>query len=312
MNVLVTGGAGFIGSHLVDRLLNDNNKVTVISGHSDKIIVIDDFSHGKYVNLHNDPRLTVIDTNILGNIGHLFKGIDVVFHLAALTRPQWSIKYPFETTEINVGGTVKILEHCRDNNVKRIVFMSSSNLYGDQEIYPTPEDVTPNPMNTYALSKWVGEEYCKLFNKLYGLEWNACRPFNAYGTRMPLTGIYTSAVASFIDCIKNNSPIEIWGTGEQRRDFIYIDDIIDQLIMMATSKVSGEAFNCGSGTNNSINEIYNCISQITGKQVEIKRSPAQFEPKSTLANITKAEKLLGWKPKVNLQEGLRRTIGGSK
>lgn len=311
-NILITGGSGFIGSHLVDRLLADDNNVTVVDGHNTRITVIDNFSQGKYKNLpKDDPRLRVFDADILSeDLGQLFIGIDVVFHLAALTRPQWSILHPFETNRINVDGTVRILEHARDHNVKRFVFMSSSNLYGEVDQYPTPEFITPNPMNTYALSKQVGEQYCKLFEKLYGLEWNACRPFNAYGTRMPLTGVYTSAVATFIDVLKNDKPLQMFGDGEQRRDFIYIDDIIDQLLLMATSEVHGQAFNCGSGTNTSINEVLAIITRLIGKDVEPERTPAQFEPSQTLADISKAEKLLGWKPKISLEEGLRRTING--
>lgn len=310
MNYLVTGGAGFIGSHLVDRLLSDDNNVTVIDGHETTITVVDNFGAGKYSNLPKDPRLTVYNNNILGDIKDLFKGIDIVFHLAALTRPQWSILHPFETNEVNVAGTIRVLEHCRDNKVKRIVFMSSSNLYGEVAQYPTPEDVKPNPMNTYALSKLMGEQYCKLFETLYGLEWNACRPFNAYGTRMPLTGIYTSAVATFINVLENDLPLEMFGSGEQRRDFVYVDDIIDQLLLMATSEIHGESFNCGSGTNTSINELLHIITQIMKKDIKPKRLDHQFEPSQTLADISKAENLLGWKPKIGIRQGLRRTIRG--
>ncbi len=310
-NILVTGGSGFIGSHLVDRLLAEDNKVTVIDGHSLRVTVIDNFSHGKYKNLPgHDPRLRVIDADILGrDISNLFREVDVVFHLAALTRPQWSILHPFETNQVNVDGTIRVLEHARDHKVKRVVFMSSSNLYGETDQYPTTEDAKPNPMNAYALSKQIGEQYCELFEKLYGLEWNACRPFNVYGPRMPITGIYTSAVATFIDVLKNDKPLQMFGSGEQRRDFVYIDDVIDQLLLMATSEAHGVAFNCGSGTNNSINEVLSTITRLMGKTVEPNRTPAQYEPSQTLADISRAERLLGWTPKISLEEGLRRTIG---
>lgn len=310
MNYLVTGGAGFIGSHLVDQLLKEDNKVTVVDGHNNKVTVIDNFSHGKYTNLpSNNSNLRVFDVDILGDIGNLFEGIDVVFHLAALTRPQWSILHVSETDQVNVHGTVKVLEHCRDNKVKRVVFMSSSNLYGEN-VYPTPEDAIPNPMNPYALQKFIGEQYCRLFEQLYGLEFNAIRPFNAYGTRMPLTGVYTSAVATFIDVLKNNLPLQMFGDGNQRRDFVYIEDIVDQMILMAHSTVHGEAFNCGSGTNTSINELLQIICNLIKKDIVPNRAPSQFEPTSTLADISKAERLLGWKPKISLEEGLRRTING--
>ncbi len=273
-----------------------------------EVVVID--RSLKYENLPKHPNLKTYHENILSNIGYLFKDIDIVVHMACLTRPQWSIKYPFETTEVNVLGTIKVLEYARDNGVKRVVFMSSSNVYGEQEKYPTSENDKPNPMNSYALSKLVGEQYCKLFEKLYGLEFNAIRPFNAYGSRMPISGIYTSAVATFIDVLKNNKPLTMIGDGTQRRDYVYVDDIIDQIMLMAHSKVHGEVFNCGSGTNTSVNELYGLICKIMGKRIEPKRIPKQFEPSQTLADISKAEKLLGWKPKIDLEEGLRRTING--
>lgn len=311
MNYLVTGGAGFIGSHLVDRLLSENNNVTVLDGHSMKITVIDNFREGKYENLHKDSRLTVYDADILGNIGHLFKNVDIVFHLAALTRPQWSIEHPFEANKVNVDGTLRILEHCRDNKIKRLVFMSSSNLYGDQETYPTREDATPNPMNPYALQKLIGEQYCTLFEKLYGLKSNYIRPFNVYGTRMPLTGVYTCAVAKFIDVIKKRLPLNITGTGQQARDFIYIDDLVDQLLLASTSKITGQAFNCGSGTNTPINTLMKMIADIMGEEIKPIHTPSVFEPNQTLADISKAKELLGWEPKISLEEGLRRTINGT-
>lgn len=296
MKYLITGGSGFIGSHLTDSLLGDGHEVIII----DRSI--------KYENITEHKNLTLVPSVISENVGHLFKGIDIVVHLAALTRPQWSIKYPIETNEINVTGTLKILIHARDNRVKRVVFLSTSNLYGDN-FYPTSESAIPNPMNAYALTKLVGEQYCELFYKLYGLEYNIIRPFNAYGTRMPITGIYTSAIATFINALKKDIPFKMFGDGHQRRDFIYIDDIIDQIRLMATSNVHGEIFNCGSGINYSINEILNLIRKIMNKEVEPQeRLDKQFEPSQTLADIDKAKRLLGWKPKISLEEGLRRTI----
>lgn len=307
MNYLVTGGAGFIGSHLVNRLLKDNNKVTVLDGHSDHVIVIDNFYEGKYSNLPLDPRLTVINSDILGDIGYLFKDIDVVFHMAALTRPQWSIKYPLESNKVNIDGTVRILEHCRDNKVNRLVFMSSSSMYGET-VYPTPEDVTPHPMCPYALTKSIGEQYCKLFEELYGLKWNAIRPFNVYGPRMNPKSFYSCAVAKFIDAIREGLPINITGDGTQARDLIYIDDVVDQMILMSKSKTTGEAFNCGSGANTSINDLLATIARLMGKEVIATHISPVVEPTQTLADITKASFLLDWQPKISLEEGLRRTI----
>lgn len=297
MNVLVTGGSGFIGSHLIDRLLTEGNTVTLV----DRSI--------KYYNLpEKHPNLKLYHYNIFENVAMLFTNIEVVYHLAALTRPQWSIKHPYEMTEINVMGTIKVLEYARDASVKRFVFISTSDIYGDVDIYPTPEDIKPNPLNSYALSKLVCEQYIELFSKLYDLEYNILRPFNIYGSRMPLSGIYTSAVAAFIHALKTDNPIKIYGTGKQTRDFLYIDDLIDMLVRVATSKVKNEAFNCGSGTYNSINEIADLIQKIMKKKAKIEILPAQFEKKQTLADINKPKKLLGWKPKVSLEEGLKKTI----
>lgn len=296
MKYLITGGSGFIGSHLVDRLLLEGHDVKII----DRNI--------KYQNLEHPEKVSLYHENILGNISDLFKDVDVVVHMAALTRPQWSIKFPIETNEVNVDGTVKVLKHCVDNEVKRFILLSTSAIYGDQDVYPTPENVELNPMNTYSLSKLAGEEYCKLFKKLYGLEWNAIRPFNAYGSRMPVSGIYTSAIATYINALKNDLPFKMFGDGNQRRDFIYIDDIVDQIMLMATSKVHGEVFNCGSGVNHSINDVLQIIRNIMGKQGSPERIAAQYEPSQTLADVSKAERLLGWKPKVSLEEGLKLTI----
>lgn len=301
MKFLLTGGSGFMGSHLVDRLLSEGHQVTII----DRSIKWENLTNLK--NIITDPNIRIYQENILGNIADLFKDIDIVIHMSALTRPQWSIKYPCETNEVNVDGTLKVLEHSRNNGVKRFIFFSTSNLYGDN-VYPTPETATPNPMNTYALSKLIGEQYCKMYENIYGLEFNAIRPFNAYGTRMPVSGIYTSAVATYINALKKNIPFVKFGDGNQRRDFIYIDDIVDQVMLMVDSKVHGEVFNCGFGKNYSINEMLNLVRKIMGKDSEFKELEKQFEPGQTLADISKAEKLLGWKPKIDLEEGLRRTI----
>lgn len=299
MKFFVTGFSGFIGSHLVDRLLFDGHTVIGI----DRSI--------KWENLKDqkNPNLKIYHENILGNIAYLFQGVDIVVHLAALTRPQWSIEHSFETNEVNVDGTLKILEYSRDAKVKRFVFLSTSSIYGEQPIYPTHEDRIPNPMNPYALSKLMGEQYCELFETLYGLEFNAIRPFNAYGPRMPVTGIYTSAVATYINALKKDIPFVKFGDGFQRRDFVYIDDVIDQIMLMATSKAHGEVFNCGFGKNYSINEMLELVRKLMGKRIEATQIQKQSEPSQTLADISKAKLVLGWKPKIDLEEGLRRTIG---
>jgi nucleoside-diphosphate-sugar epimerase len=318
MKYLVTGGAGFIGSHLVERLLQENNDVSVLDGHGNEVTVIDDFSEGKWANLPKSPNLHVYEASILGKIGHLFEDIDIVFHLAALTRPQWSILNPEDTNRVNVDGTLKILRYCEHYKIKRVVFVSSSSIYGQQDVFPTNEKAVLNPMSPYALTKSIGEQYAKLFEKLYGLEVNCIRPFNVYGTRQNPTGGYAAAVPKFIDTVnrlvnivKNGETPKITGDGRQARDFIYIDDLVDLLILASNSKVFGESFNAGSGKNISINDLYDKICDIIGKRVEPMHIAPVFEPGQTLADITKARELLGWEPKVSLDDGLRKTIEGT-
>ncbi len=298
MKIIITGFSGFVGSHLTEKLLKEGHEVIGI----DRSI--------KWENLIDpkNPKLKIYHENLESNISDLFKGVDLVFHLAALTRPQWSIEHVSETNQVNVDGTIRVLEYCRDNKVKRIIFMSSSNLYGEQGKEAILETAKPNPMNPYALQKLIGEQYCELFYKLYGLEYNIIRPFNIYGPRMPISGYYTCAVATFINKLRNNLPLEMFGDGEQRRDFVYIDDVIDQMIFMSLSTVHGQAFNCGSGINYSINELYEKIEHLMKKQIEPIRLPRQSDPSNTLAEIYKAKLLLKWRPKIGLDEGLRKTI----
>ena len=308
MKYLITGAAGFIGSHLVDTLLKRGADITILDGHGDQITVIDDLTEGKWSNLPNDPRLKVYEGSILGDCGILFEGIDVVFHLAALTRPQWSIVHPEETTHINVDGTVRILQHCKTYGVKRLVFVSSSSIYGEQTVFPTPETATPNPMSPYALSKLQGEEYCKMFERLYGIQANFIRPFNVYGTRQRPDNFYAAAVPKFIDLIRKGKTPQITGDGSQARDYIYVDDVVDLMIKASESKVFGEAFNAGSGKNISINDLCAQIADLMDSKILPEHIAPVIEPGKTLADISKAKKLLDWEPKVSLIEGLRRTI----
>lgn len=324
MKYLVTGGAGFIGSHLVERLLNEDANVTVLEsdsgrtakvkddGKGNQVIVIDDFSEGKWANLPIDPRLTVYKKSILDpDIGQFFEGVNTVFHLAALTRPQWSIVHPVETNQVNVEGTIKVLLNCRDKKVDKVVFVSSSSIYGDQETFPSDEKAEPHPMCPYALTKLIGEQYCKLFELLYGLKANYIRPFNVYGTRQNPKGVYAGAVPVFVDKISKGEVPHITGNGEQARDFIYIDDVTELMVMAAKSEVYGEAFNAGSGENVSINRLYDMVCKLMNKNIEPVHVPPVIEPGMTLADISKAKKLLGWQPRTSLNRGLKMTIEGT-
>ncbi len=299
--VIVTGGAGFIGSHLVDRLLNDGKKV----------IVIDNFDTGLRSNLTKHPNLKVVKADILGNIGRYFKGVNVVFHLAALTRPQWTIKHPVESNHVNVEGTLKVLMHCRDFKIKRVVFVSSSSLYGLQREIPTSEDCDAYPISPYALQKKIGEEYCQFFARMYDMKINCIRPFNVYGPRQSPYGGYAAAVPKFIDTLNKNKTPKITGNGKQSRDYIFVEDVVELMILASKLKVYGESFNAGSGKNISINKLYEIIAKLMGKKIKAIHVDPVIEPRLTLADISKARRLLSWEPKVSLEEGLKRTIEGT-
>ena len=298
MKTLVTGGAGFIGSHLVRKLL----------GKGDRVVVVDNMCVGKMDNLPIHKNLTVYNADILDDIEEYFKDVDVVYHLAALTRPQESIIDPEEYIEVNVLGTLQVLEFSKRQKVKRVVFVSTTGIYGEQEILPMQETATPNPMSPYTLTKLMGEQYCQLYNKMYGLEYNIVRPFNVYGPRQSPNGGYAAAIPTFIDTLNKKEVPYITGDGKQSRDFIYVGDVADQMILMSKSKVNGEAFNAGSGESTSINDIYAMVCELMGTNTLPNHVEAVFEPSQTLGAIDKAEFMLGWKPKVSLEEGLKLTI----
>jgi nucleoside-diphosphate-sugar epimerase len=299
MKILCTGGGGFIGSHLVDTLLFYGNKV----------VVIDNFSVGKRTNLPKHKDLTVIEGSILFDQEEHFKDIDIVFHLAAVTRPQESILDPILFEEVNVIGTLNVLNWCVKNKVKRFIFASSTALYGIQHNLPTPETAIPNPMSPYAVTKLTGEMYCELFYKLHGLEYNIVRPFNVYGSRQNPKGGYAAAVSKFIDNMIKGKKSEITGDGTQARDFIYVKDVAELFwILGCVTDTVNEVFNAGSEESTTINEIYDMISMIMGKNDIPNYIDPVYEPQQTMGNTSKAYLMCGWKAKTKLKDGLEETI----
>lgn len=299
MKYLVLGGAGFIGSHLVDFLLKDKNN---------EIIVIDDFSEGRLANLPKNPRLEVIRESILsGKIKKYFRNVDVVCHLAALTRPRWSIEYPVETNNVNVNGTLEVLKLCVDEKVGRIIYISSASTYGYQKQLLLKEDTKLNPMSPYAMTKLVGENYCRLFGDLYGLKYDIVRPFNVFGPRQSLYGEYSAAVPNFIYKLKVGETPFITGDGTQVRDFVYVKDVASLIASVTKWNGSSEIFNAGSGKATSINYLYKKICKLLNKDTSPKYVDRVIDPE-TKASIVKAKKLLNWKPKYSLEGGLRETI----
>lgn len=305
MKTLVTGGAGFIGSHLVDKLL--------AAGH--QVAVVDNLSTGKYDNIvHNESKSNFVfyKKDITEDLSEVFvvERPEVVFHLAALPRVQRSIDEPRETHHVNINGTFNMLQLARHFKVKRFVFASSSSVYGDQDELPLHEGMKVNPMSPYALQKYVGEHYCRQFNMIYGLKTVALRFFNVYGSRLDPEGGYACLVPKFIRLFKNGEQPTINGTGEQTRDFTFIDDVIEAIKKAGLSKeeeMVGEVINIGAHRNMSVNEITNAIKKLVKSDLNPIYGPAVIEPKDTYANINKAKKLLDWEPKIGVDEGLRRT-----
>lgn len=305
MKYLVTGGAGFIGSHLVDRLLRDGAKV----------VVLDNFATGKRENLKQhtgNKNLTVYSKDIAGDIKGILKKerLDVIFHLAAIPRVQFSLKYPGLTHHANINGTFNLLQLSKDFGVKRLIFASSSSIYGDQVKLPLIEDMTPKPISPYALHKLVGEYYCRLFYKLHQMETLSLRLFNVFGPRQNPGGDYSNLIPRFIYTLRKNMSPTINGSGKQSRDFTYVDDVVDAFIFASKIKnniCSGEIINIGGGKNISVNQVVENIINLVDTKAKPKNGPAVVEPKHTLADISKAKRLLGWTPKTKFSEGLRLT-----
>jgi len=304
MKYLVTGGAGFIGSHVVDRLLKE--------GHS--VIVLDNFSSGKEENLAEHDNLLVYKKSVCDNLNELFEKhkFDAVFHLAAIPEVQLSIDKPKETHEVNVNGTLNLLEACRKHCVNRFIFSSSTAVYGEQESIPHVETMKPNPLCPYALHKLIGEYYCKLYSSLFEMETISLRYFNVFGARQSPEGAYAGVIPKFFDMLKNDKTPVIFGDGEQTRDFIYVSDVVEaNMLSLKTENKEcfGNYFNIGSGSSISVNETTKIILKLTGKELKPENGPARIEIRHSLADVSKAKEFLKWESKVEFEEGLKRTYG---
>ncbi len=290
MKLLVTGGAGFIGSNLVDELVKQKHRV----------LVIDNLSTGKKEYLNRKAKFFKTDITDYKSIAPLFKGIDCVFHLAALARIQPSIINPALSFDNNVQGTFNVLLASKENKVKRLVYSASSSAYGDQRKLPLKESMIPSPKNPYALFKYMGEEMCQLFFQLYGLPVVCLRYFNVYGERQSVQGAYSTVIGIFLKQKKKGKPLTIVGDGNQRRDFTYVKDVVRaNILAMKSKKAVGNLINIGSSRNYSVNSVAKIIDK---NHVFIPPRPG--ESRITLADISKAKKLLGWQPKTKLVDWL--------
>jgi nucleoside-diphosphate-sugar epimerase len=300
---LVTGGAGFIGSHLSDRLLAEGWRVRVL----------DDFSSGREANVahwNGHAELTRGDLRDRALLAKLLDGIEVVFHQAAVPSVPRSVAEPERTNDVNVTGTLGLLEAARRAGVRRVVFASSSSAYGDTPVLPKVETMAPCPLSPYALQKYAGERYCQLFHRLYGLETVALRYFNVYGPRQNPASEYAAVIPRFATACLAGEPPTVFGDGEQTRDFTFVGDAVAANLLAADAeRAPGEVVNVAGGRRVSLNELLREIRSLTGASVEPRYQPARpGDVRDSLADLSRARELLGFEPEVDLRSGLRRTI----
>jgi len=303
--VVVTGGAGFIGSHLAEELQN--------RGHY--VIVLDDFSTGKRANIDrilkkNSVEFVEGSVTDLTLLQTLFKGTEYVFHQAALARVPYSIENPLAANEVNITGTLNVLLAARDNKVKKVVFASSSSIYGDTDVLPQHEAMYANPLSPYALTKLAGEYYCSIFRNIFKLDTICLRYFNVYGPRQDPHSQYAMVIPAFISRVLAGTPPVIFGDGEQSRDFTFIHDVVNANIRAAESDVNG-VFNVGGGKNITINQLAQLIIKLLQKDLgPVYDKPRLGDVKHTLADVSKA-KVFGYKPEWSLEDGLKKIIADS-
>ena len=299
--VIVTGGAGFIGSHLAEELARRGYQVTIL----------DDLSTGEMENIKEllkKGSVQFIQDSItnFSLLKEVFQGAIYVFHQAALPSVPRSIKDPLAASEVNITGTLNVLLAARDNKVRKVVYASSSSVYGDTPTLPKKEDMVPHPQSPYAVSKLAGEHYCRVFQEVYGLATACLRYFNVYGPRQNPDSQYAAVIPRFIRWASEGSPLIIFGDGEQTRDFTFIADAVEANILAAESNASG-VFNIGRGKSIAINELAQLVIKLTGNNVEpVHQEPREGDIRHSLADISKA-KTVGYEPRYNLEEGLEET-----
>lgn len=288
--VVVTGGAGFIGSHLVEHL--------VALGHN--VHVVDNLVAGKREYVHPDATLHIADIRNQEELQSIFEGADTIFHLAALPSVPYSIENPIETHEVNALGTLKVIVAARDAKVRRIVYSSSSAVYGDQEVVPIYEDALCEPKSPYGLQKLESEHYLRLASELYGVETVSLRYFNLYGPRQNAAGPYASVVARFIDQSASGQPLTVVGEGKQTRDFVHVQDVVSANIraMDSIHAGKGEVFNIGGGKSYSVLDVAGIVGG------EITYLPPRIEIMNSVAAIDRAREFLGWEPKESFSKGI--------
>jgi UDP-glucose 4-epimerase len=303
--VLVTGGAGFIGSNLTESLLKRKHFVRVL----------DDFSTGKRENLifgKEYPSLEIFEGDIrdLRACKKAIKGVEYIFHQAALPSVQRSVEDPGTSNAINVGGTLNILLAAKKEGVKRVIYASSSSVYGDTPTLPRHEEMPPHPLSPYALQKYIGEQYCRLFYQLYGLDTVSLRYFNIFGPKQDPNSVYSAVIPRFIDALIHDRPPVIFGDGEQSRDFTFIENVVQaNLHAMSAGHLQGEAMNIACGKRISLNQLLKILKTILGsKLTPIYQEPRKGDVRHSVADIRKSKKNINYRPKITTEEGLNRTV----
>jgi len=302
-NYLVTGGAGFIGSNITRRLLAEGYKVKVL----------DDFSTGKRENIEGIPALELIEGSLVdaGTVKDALKGIDYVLHQGAIPSVPRSVADPLQSNETNITGTLNLLVEAKKAGVKRVVFAASSAAYGDTEVMPKTESMPADPLSPYAVGKYTGELYARVFANLYGLETVSLRYFNIFGPYQDPASEYAAVIPKFIKAmLKREAPV-IYGDGEQSRDFTYIDNAVEANLLACKSKKvgRGEVINVACGERYTLNQLVTALNEIMGLHIKPVYTEAQKgDVKHSLADVTKARELLNYQVKVNFFAGLKKTV----
>lgn len=299
---LVTGGAGFIGSHLVHRLLREGGRVRVV----DNLIT---GNRGRLRSVESDLEFVLGDLGDPEVCNRVVQGIDYVLHQAAVPSVQRSVRDPVATNHANVTATLNLLESCRKQGVRRLIYAASSSAYGNTKVLPKQEDMAPNPMSPYALQKYVGERYCQLFNQLYNLETVCLRYFNVFGPAQDPDSEYSAVIPKFTTRLRRHQPLVVYGDGEQSRDFTYIDNVVDaNYLALQAPQAAGAVINIGCGARITLNQLIGLLEEILQVRAVIDYQPARLgDVRDSLADITRAQDVLAYRPQVGVKAGLQKT-----
>jgi UDP-glucose 4-epimerase len=303
MRALVTGGAGFIGSHIAHRLLREGYEV----------VVLDNLSTGSRKNLAaiaERVRLVEGDVRDPATVRDCVAGCEVVFHEAAIVSVPYSVEHPQESHDVNIQGTINVLQAARDAKARRVVFASSAAIYGEEPTLPKVETMCPEPISPYGVEKITGEHYLRTWSKLFGVETVALRYFNVFGPRQDPRSPYSGVISIFVDRILGGRPITFFGDGSQCRDFVYVDNVVDANLLAATRPgVSGRAFNVACGKRTTLGELASLIESAAGRNVERSfAEPRAGDIRESVAEIARARAELGYVPSVDVEEGLKRLV----